>query len=107
MRLLDFYVVKKKPPHNNSVWIRTVAHIKDKETGEIREYADDGLWNEERKEPATFIWEEGNYSCDCNRGLFFARAKNEEDLDCPCVGDRFDVNLENPKNGEIFYREFE
>lgn len=32
-----------------------------------------------------YLWSEGNYSCDCNRGIFFAYAGGEEpkwDSDC-------------------------
>lgn len=31
-----------------------------------------------------FNWTEGNYSCDCNRGDFYARAGGEPDPDLPC-----------------------
>jgi len=26
-----------------------------------------------------YMWSEGNYACDCNRALFFARANGEPD----------------------------
>lgn len=40
----------------------------------------------------TFQWLEGNYSCDCNRALFFARAAGEpEPEDRPCTDDQFVV----------------
>ncbi len=26
----------------------------------------------------SYLWDEGNYSCDCNREIFFRRAKGEE-----------------------------
>jgi len=34
-------------------------------------------------------WTEGNYSCDCNRALFWARAGNEDDIDIDCSDGRF------------------
>lgn len=38
----------------------------------------------------TFLWSDGNYSCDCNRALFFADANGEaRPSDPPCdVDDR-------------------
>ena len=52
-------------------------------TGEMRVYEDDGDYNWE------FLWEEGNYSCDCNRHLFFERAagREPEDGECPPCGE--------------------
>lgn len=55
-----------------------------------------------------FIWEEGNYSCDCNRDLFFHRAINPEhdndELEC---GDKlYRVNwIKNLETGRVIYRE--
>lgn len=31
-----------------------------------------------------YQWSDGNYSCDCNRGLFFARARGLPDPDVAC-----------------------
>ena len=45
--------------------------ITDTETGETRIYEDEYPYND-------FLWTEGNYSCDCNRGLFFERAGGRE-----------------------------
>jgi hypothetical protein len=36
------------------------------------------------------MWEEGNFSCDCNRGIFFYG--NQEDYPCHSwVGQRFTI----------------
>lgn len=51
--------------------------------------------------PDVYSWEEGNYQCDCNRYLLMY----DKD-DCPCGASRFYVNLINPKDNKIFYREF-
>lgn len=32
----------------------------------------------------TYMFTEGNYSCDCNLGDFLAQSKQEEDPDLPC-----------------------
>lgn len=31
-----------------------------------------------------FIWEDGNYSCDCNRSLFIQRCCDKDFSDFPC-----------------------
>ena len=40
-----------------------------------------------------FQWIEGNYSCDCNRELFFARAKEMPEPPVSCGEERFGVCL--------------
>ncbi len=47
-----------------------------------------------------FIWREGNYSCDCNRMIFFSK---HEVLDYPC-GDtgRFKVTIHDHNNNKIY-----
>ena len=74
--------------------------IKNTHTGETREYKDHGL-----NFFGSFIWEEGNYSCDCNRSLFFDRAAG-----CPSGGDRtcgeekFRVRIEDT-DGRLLYED--
>lgn len=46
--------------------------IEDTTTGEVRRYADPYDWPTE--DAFVYQYVEGNYSCDCNRSLFFARA---------------------------------
>lgn len=53
------------------------VYIRKRMTGEERLYrdaveADGGI-------PNTFIWSDGNFACDCNRRLLFARAAGEPD----------------------------
>jgi hypothetical protein len=38
-------------------------------------------------ESTVFMWQEGNYSCDCNRALFFARASGDPDPEPRPCGD--------------------
>lgn len=47
-----------------------LVHILDTTTGERRVYTDSGEW----WATSDYMWTEGNYGCDCNRSLFFARA---------------------------------
>jgi len=48
--------------------------IRKNATGEIRIYTSTIDWHES----AHFLWTDGNYACDCNRELFFARAGGED-----------------------------
>lgn len=40
-------------------------------TGETRVHSVDSEWDDDL---VLFMWEDGNYGCDCNRFLFFERA---------------------------------
>ncbi len=52
------------------------VHIKNNKTGEIRQHIEkDENWFD----GSDFMWTEGNYSCDCNRALYFARANGSDD----------------------------
>ncbi len=98
--------------------IPIIAHIRLNATGEVRQFWAEVLSEGESygktgdakidSSPNPFIWEEGNYSCDCNRRIFFEDAGDEEERDFdeyPCGEESFSVNLEWPA-GIIFYREF-
>lgn len=89
-------------------WVKEIALIRKNATGEIRSYENDAAILEAGAEyPSTFIWEDGNYACDCNRELFFERAGGIEPGATNCGVGRYSVNLENPADGTVFYREFE
>ena len=64
-----------------------------------------------------FMWAEGNYSCNCNRFLFFERAlgKTEEEISkfdpngddfgtCD-VYEKYKVNFIKDKDGKVLYEE--
>lgn len=78
-------------------------HIKDEQTGETRIYKDDyeydAEWTAEGTNATLFIWEEGNYACDCNRRLFFGRVNCEELTDTPCGEARYSVIGYNRETG--------
>lgn len=90
--------------------MRCIANIRKNATGEVRRYETEELINDGEAHPSAFNWEENNYSCDCNRELFFGYAGGLQYEDMPdpkCTHGRYSVNLENPVTGEIYYREFE
>lgn len=61
----------------------------------------DDTWEGESSE---FIWVDGNYACDCNRGLFFARANNEPDPDRNCGMSEYAIWIEGD-DGSVLYEE--
>lgn len=85
-----------------------IVSITDRETGETRDskWADD-MWF------GDFIWSEGNFACDCNRGTFFAEAvgedtsalSDEEDATrFPCGDSRFRVKILSAM-GDLLYED--
>ena len=58
--------------------------LRDEQTGETNLVR----WQYPWYDHSLFFWQEGNFSCDCNRGdLFFGN----NDVDFPCSGNRFTV----------------
>lgn len=92
-----------------AMWVKCIAEIRKNDTGEIREYETDKILKIGSEHPNIFNWEENNFSCDCNRLLFFKSAGNEEDeedWDVDCTHGKFSVNLKNKKDGKVYYREY-
>jgi hypothetical protein len=80
-----------------------VIEILDAKTGLRSKYKDsydkDDGWYD-------FIWTEGNYSCDCNRSLFFARGRLEDDPKSPpCGSDRYFVKIVDEGDGTVLLDE--
>ena len=65
--------------------------IRKNATGEVRTYRTDECdWYENDEGSTRWMWMEGNYQCDCNRSLFFARAAGEPDpADVECGDDAY------------------
>lgn len=62
--------------------------IVDTTTDESSVYDHQGDWNDADE----FMWNEGNYACDCNRRLFFERGGGaESNNDQPCGFGRYRV----------------
>lgn len=79
------------------------VEIEHRPTGERRIWANDNEWY------GSFIWEDGNYACDCNRGLFWKRAVGDDERDdedgYPCDGNVFRVVAIKDERGNILYSE--
>lgn len=51
-------------------------------------------YESEDEESAYFLWYDGNYSCDCNRELFFNRVRGLDlDYENPCGRERYDAEI--------------
>lgn len=81
-----------------------IVTIRDNSTSEIVDYADTGSF--EDGEFQDFLWSEGNYACDCNRSLFFARAKGLDDPDRECGEERYIIRIIDASTNQIIYDEF-
>lgn len=82
--------------------VKCIAEIRNNETGEIKEYLTNEPFYLGSEHPSVFNWEENNFSCDCNRHLFFT--DGQEELECS--DGKYSVNLKNAKDGKIYYSEF-
>ena len=80
--------------------IPCVISIRRNADGVVRRYDDRWYYCSE------YMWSAGNFSCDCNRELFFERAAGNEIDDEQCSEGRFSVRIED-KGGVILYDEFD
>lgn len=95
-----------RPLEDDERLVKTLVRIRKNDTGEIREYEDTILFINWMDLPRYEIWQDGNFGCDCNRRLFFARAGDEEeDMEGPCGTGQYSVELINPANGVAYYSE--
>lgn len=113
MKREDWNIVQAKERYSGDgeIAVECYARIKNNDTGEVRTHPTiEYFIDESCNEPNYFNWEENNYSCDCNRRLFWLRANNESDEDAwdiPCSDGKFSVNLHNSKNNKCYYSEFD
>lgn len=88
--------------------VKVIVTLRKNETGEIVKFDDYVLWYGFADDcPSAFIWEDGNYSCDCNREAFFERelGRDFDDEALCCTDGRFSVSLANKMGGRVFYDE--
>jgi hypothetical protein len=77
----------------------SLTHVSSKKTVE---FDDEGS-----EESFFFLWTEGNYSCDCNRDLFFHRVSQPDYYeDHPCGDSEYRLNwVRDLSTGEVLYPE--
>lgn len=81
------------------------VHLRHVPTGETRVYrTEEPEWEDGWSD---FIWDEGNYSCDCNRWLFWERAAGRSPAtDVPCSDGVYRVDrIVREDTGEVLYEE--
>lgn len=76
------------------------VEIRRNSDGVVRDYSEDVPWDD----CSDYMWSDGNYGCDCNRGLFFDRAANEENDDVPCGTSQFSVRI-TAEDGSLLYQD--
>lgn len=105
---LDSDTNKTDPLEDGKRWVRAIAHIRKNSTGEVRLYNTSEILDAGENYPSAYMWEEGNFSCDCNREIFFEEVVGKEATEFPgCQDGHYSVNLENPATGELYYVEYE
>lgn len=78
-----------------------IVFIRDTMTAEIRQYRYPYPWDS----ASEYLWSEGNYSCDCNRALFFAEAHGENDPDRDCGDERYVLKIVSDDSSEELYQD--
>lgn len=96
-----------EPPHNTSEWVKIDVYIRRVSDGVERIYHTEGILEDDNETLSTHIWANGNFSCDCNRYLFFQHAADEQEVDenCKCGHGGYLVWIVNPINKETVYDE--
>ncbi len=77
------------------------VHIVHNESGVTRTYRHEYEWEPNHG----FLWGEGNYSCDCNRRLFFKWASGEDansEDNVPCSDDIYSVRITADDGKELY-----
>lgn len=63
-------------------------------------------WDDKHADGIAYMWRDGNYSCDCNRQLFFNEADgvttSDEDVECG-EGAYTVISVKNAETGELIY----
>ena len=77
------------------------VHLKRKADGEIGEHQEPGDWATDANE---FQWCDNNYSCDCNRFLFFERARGGQPSlgDAECGDEAYRIRVTSAEGRELY-----
>lgn len=85
--------------------VATLARLSIRRNTDGAVRADPGEW----EYFGPFIWNLGNYSCDCNRELFWLKAAGEPDEmqnpDLQCTDTRYSVRLVAVEDGRMLYED--
>lgn len=86
----------------DTLWCDVIVQIRNNSTGVIIEFNSDGCYDEDTCAPSTYIWEDGNFSCDCSRRDMF----DENNTDETRGEGEYSVNVLHPDTRYAVYREF-
>lgn len=86
----------------DTLWCDTIVQIRNNNTDEIVELNCKSCYDEDTCSPSTNIWEDGVFSCDCNRRDMFY----ENNTDETCGDGEYSVNVLHPETRYVVYREF-
>lgn len=85
----------------DDISIPAYIDIRRNADGVVRRYGPEEFFGD-------LIWYDGNYSCDCNCHLFFARAAKEQETDhCPCGDGAYAVRITAAYDGRELYSDGE
>jgi hypothetical protein len=94
---------------NGSLRVQVIAEIHDNQSKITHQYPTEVFFELGAEVPSNFMWKDGNFSCDCNRHLFFNYAvgiePEEDEEDDECTDWKYSVRLVNPVDGKVFYNE--
>jgi len=84
--------------------------ILEVETGQRVLYMPEEIQSEDVDDLILYLWEEGNFSCDCNRGLFFAQAlgdmeREEQAWEGGCSEGKYRVEVRERDTARVIYTE--
>ena len=77
------------------------VEIRRADDGVVRVYHENEAW----EEGSDYLWSEGNFACDCNRSLFFARAVGDEGDEGRECGDAAFVIRIKDDDGKVVYQD--
>lgn len=81
--------------------VDVLIKIKNTQTDEVKTIADDLIWHKKSNMPSMWLYTDGNFACDCNRGEKFGIEDSE------CGNELYLIQIINPKNNEVLYSEFD
>lgn len=83
-----------------------VYRLREFATGVEKPIAFDNPWCDGDDGNSWFVWSESNFSCDCNRMLYFTNWECDDDA-VQCSEGRFLLRVTAVDDGRILYDEWE
>jgi len=81
--------------------MKIVVQIRRNADGAIR-LREDTTVDPEWSDTDEYMWSDGNYGCDCNRGLFFALAGGDDEPTTECGDTAYSVRIVDGSGRELY-----